>query len=187
MRQDPDIIMCGEIRDRATVEMIVQAAITGHLVMSTLHTNDAICVIPRLLDIGLERFLVASSLIGAIAQRLVRKICPDCKEEYTASSAEVAWLHHAGVEEVPAKLWRGTGCEACKNTGHRGRVCAFEILTIDEQLQRMLAEGTDLREIKRTAAGKMRPMRYDAAQKVLAGETTAAEAMRVLAFTPEYR
>ncbi len=186
MRQDPDIIMCGEIRDLETAGMAIQAALTGHLVLTTLHTNDSVGVIRRLVDIGVERFLIAASLLGAHAQRLVRMVCDDCKEKYAPGPEEVAWLREAGIEAAPKKLWRGSGCDNCRNTGYRSRIAVHEVFALDEQIQTMLSEDTDLREIEQAVAAKLVPMRHDAAQKILAGETSAPEAMRVLAFTPKY-
>jgi type II secretory ATPase GspE/PulE/Tfp pilus assembly ATPase PilB-like protein len=186
MRQDPDVVMCGEVRDLDTARIAVQVALTGHLVLTALHTNDSVGVIRRLADIGLERFLIADSLLGAHAQRLVRLICTNCIEEYAPSSEELAWLREAGIETSPAKLWKGAGCEHCRDTGHRGRTAVHEVLEVDGDLQAMLSENADLPEIERVAAGKVVPMRHDAAQKVLQGEVPAQEAMRVLAFTPKY-
>ena len=187
MRQDPDIIMCGETRDLATAEVMAQAAITGHLVLGTLHTDDAVGVIRRLLDMGLERFIITSSLLGATAQRLMRRVCAKCKEEYEPTEVERAWLQEAGIAEVPARLWRGRGCDDCRNTGYRGRVAVYEVFTMDlEILQLMAVKRAPLEEIERVASSKVKPMRLTAAEKVLAGETTAEEAMRVLSYLPEY-
>jgi type II secretory ATPase GspE/PulE/Tfp pilus assembly ATPase PilB-like protein len=189
MRQDPDIIMCGETRDLETAEVMAQAAITGHLVLGTLHTDDAVSVIRRLLDMGLDRFMITSSLLGATAQRLMRRICSECKEEYEPSDIERAWLQEAGAAEVPAKLWRGSrgGCDNCRNTGYRGRVAVYEIFSMDEDiLQLMAVKKAPLEEIEKLAATKVKPMKLTAAEKVLAGETTAEEAMRVLSYLPEY-
>ncbi|MEN6548409.1 MAG: ATPase, T2SS/T4P/T4SS family [Armatimonadia bacterium] len=182
LRQDPDIILCGEIRDRETAELVVQAAITGHLVLSTLHTNEAISVIRRLLDIGIERFLIAQSLLGATAQRLFRRVCPDCREEYEPSEAERAWLQAAGITETPAKLWRSKGCEKCRSTGYKGRLAVYEVFLMDQEIVNLMVRNAPLEEIEKLAATKVKSMKLTAAEKVVAGETTAAEAMRVLAF-----
>ena len=187
LRQDPDIIMCGETRDLETAEVMAQAAITGHLVLGTLHTDDAVSVIRRLLDMGLDRFMITSSLLGATAQRLLRRLCPECKEEYEPTEIERAWLQDAGIAEVPVKLWRARGCENCRSTGYRGRVAVYEIFRMDEDiLQLMAVKKAPLEEIEKLAATKVKPMKLTAAEKVLAGETTADEAMRVMAYLPEY-
>jgi len=186
LRQDPDVIMCAEIRDLNTLQTTVQAALTGHLVLTTLHTNDAVTVIQRMLDIGLERFLVASSLTGVIAQRLLRRVCHDCVEEQTPTEMEARWLREAGIEEVPATIRRGAGCDNCRATGCRGRVACHEVLTIDPELREAIGGEMEIRDIKKLAQGKIVPMRYDAARMVVDGEVDIAEAMRVLAFVPVY-
>jgi type II secretory ATPase GspE/PulE/Tfp pilus assembly ATPase PilB-like protein len=185
MIQDPDIIMCGEIRDLDTLELGLQASVWGHLVLSTLHTLDVVSVIRRLLDVGAERFMIAQSFVGATAQRLLRRICPDCKEEYEPTSEERAWLQAAGVE-VPAKVWRGTGCEACRQTGCRGRAVVYEILVCDEEITDMLLKDTPIEQIEKVAATKVKPMKVSAAEMVVAGQISAAEAMRVMSYLPEY-
>lgn len=182
LRQDPDIILCGEIRDQETAELVVQAAITGHLVLSTLHTNGAVGVIRRLLDIGIEQFLISQSLLGATGQRLLRRVCTDCKQEYEPSEAERAWLEAAGITDMPPKLWRGTGCAACCNTGYKGRVAVYEVFLMDQEIMNMMVKDAPLEEIEKAAAAKVRPMKLTAAENVIAGETTAADAMRVLAY-----
>ncbi|MEE8386912.1 MAG: ATPase, T2SS/T4P/T4SS family [Dehalococcoidia bacterium] len=127
LRQDPDVIMVGEIRDRETAEIAVQASLTGHLVLSTLHTNDAASAVARLLEMGVEPYLAASSLMGALAQRLVRNICPHCKEEYKTTPSEAAYFKNGtnGLK-APATLWRGKGCDECNHTGYLGRIALFE-------------------------------------------------------------
>ncbi|MGE5531838.1 MAG: ATPase, T2SS/T4P/T4SS family [Bacteroidota bacterium] len=185
MRQDPDIIMCGEIRDRDTLELCMQAAMWGHLVLTTVHTLDSISVIRRLLDVGAHRFMVSQSFIGATAQRLLRRICDECKEEYEATGPERAWLEAAGVE-APAKLWRGTGCETCNTTGCRGRRAVYEVFVADSEIAEMLLKNASLDEIEKYASTLVKPMRQSAAELVVAGGVAAAEAMRVMAFQPEY-
>jgi type IV pilus assembly protein PilB len=135
---------------------------------------------------GMERFALGASLTGVLAQRLVRRICNDCRQEQALSETEGRWLRTAGLEAVPQKLWAGVGCDNCKGTGHRGRTALHELFAVDEETRAMLSDGTDLRDIERAAASKLQPMRYDAALKVVAGDTTAQEAMRVLAFMPKY-
>jgi type II secretory ATPase GspE/PulE/Tfp pilus assembly ATPase PilB-like protein len=186
LRQDPDVILCGEIRDMNTLQTVIQAALTGHLVLTTLHTNDVIGAIRRMIDIGVERFLVSSSLTGVLAQRLLRKVCPDCAAEREPTEEETAWLQASGVTNPPAKLVVGEGCDKCRGTGVRGRVAAHEVLIMDPELREAIAGDMDIREVEALAASKLEPMRNDAARRVLAGEVDIAEVMRVLAFMPGY-
>jgi type IV pilus assembly protein PilB len=176
LRQDPDVIMVGEIRDRETASIATQAALTGHKVLSTVHTNDAAGSITRLLDMGLEPFLVASVLLVSFAQRLVRTICPYCKEPYSPPEAAlVAW----GIDRVEnANFHRGKGCPHCMYKGYRGRTGIFEILVNDEMIQEMILKGSSAQEITRAAkeAGKLRTLKEDAASKVIQGITTLEEA-----------
>ncbi len=181
VRQDPDIIMVGEIRDHETVEISVQAALTGHLVFSTLHTNDAAGAISRLLDMGAEPFLVASSLIGVAAQRLVRQNCKFCKEPYE-EKPEV--LREIGIDPGYVKehpLFRGKGCPECRGLGYRGRSGIYEMLTIDESIRRMIISresATTIRQYAQKTQG-MLTMLQDGREKVLHGHTTIAEVLRV--------
>ena len=177
LRQDPDVIMIGEIRDLETAEIAIQSALTGHLVFSTLHTNDSATSVTRLLEMGIERFLVASSLIGVIAQRLVRKVCPYCREEYVPLPEE---LRELGISETVRLLWRGRGCENCMNTGYLGRTAIYEILVVTKDVRKAILEGRDADEIRATAlkAG-MRTLRLDGARKVRMGITTPEEVLRV--------
>ncbi|MDW8152994.1 MAG: type II secretion system ATPase GspE [Armatimonadota bacterium] len=182
LRQDPDIIMVGEIRDRETAELAVQAALTGHLVFSTLHTNDAASAFTRLLDMGIEPYLVASSVIGVMAQRLARKICSRCKEAYRAPGEAIRRLSEdlAEVEEEVV-LYRGAGCEACRHTGYKGRVGVFELLVVSDRIRSLVltrAPSTEVREAAR--AEGMRAMREDGLQKVLEGLSTVEEILRVV-------
>jgi len=186
LRQDPDVIMLAEIRDRETLNLCTTAALTGHLVLTALHTNDSVHVIRRLADIGLERFLIAESLLGVLAQRLVRKIHLECGTLHELTDAQRQWLKRAGVSEPPDTLTRGTGCHECRGTGCAGRTAIHELLVIDEELQAMIAGSADLREVERVAAGKRTPMMADAARLVLAGEVDIDEVMRVTGFLPEY-
>ena len=176
LRQDPDIIMVGEIRDRETAEMAIQAALTGHLVFSTLHTNDAPTAITRLIDMGIEPFLVASSLIGVVAQRLVRTLCPDCQGPDPAQ-AEVAT--RLGVP-ADGPWRRGRGCRQCGQSGYRGRVGIFEVMVMNEALGRLAMSKTSLAELRTQAlAGGMRTLRQDGCAKAAAGVTTLDEVLRV--------
>ncbi len=174
LRQDPDIIMVGEIRDRETAEIAIHASLTGHLVLSTLHTNDAPGAITRLIDMGIEPFLVASSLICVLAQRLVRTICPYCKEAYTPVDQEIAYLGHVD------RLYRGRGCDRCSEKGYLGRTGIYELLRITPDIRSMIVEKRDARSIKEAAARTgYRSLQDDAFEKVRAGITTIEEVLRV--------
>jgi type IV pilus assembly protein PilB len=176
LRQDPDIIMVGEIRDRETAEIAVQASLTGHLVLSTLHTNDAPSALARLIDMGIEPFLVASSIVGILAQRLVRTICDKCKEEY---KPEAQVLHDLGIG-TQGKFYRGKGCAYCKNTGYRGRLGIFELLTINEDIKKMInakATADQIREVAQKTG--MRSLKEGGLEKVRMGLTTLEEILRV--------
>jgi len=180
LRQDPDIVLVGEMRDSETAEIAIQASLTGHLVFSTLHTNDAAGAITRMIDMGVEPYLVSSSVVGIMAQRLVRRICPHCRESY-APSDEV--LHSIGLsrEELEGReLFQGAGCSHCFNSGYMGRTAIFEMLLIDDDIRRMIVERTDTGTIKREALRKgMLTLRMDGARNVLNGETTIEEVVRV--------
>ncbi|NQU03770.1 MAG: Flp pilus assembly complex ATPase component TadA [Syntrophaceae bacterium] len=177
LRQDPDVIMVGEIRDAETAGIATQAALTGHRVLTTLHTNDAAGAVTRLLDMGIEPFLVSSVLLMSFAQRLVRKVCPNCKEPYRPpEQALAAWgLDVQGNENFQ----RGRGCHQCMNTGYRGRMGIFEVLIVDEVIQEMIIKGSSAQEISRSAVerGKLTTLREDAAMKVAQGITTLEEAL----------
>ena len=176
LRQDPDIAMVGEIRDSETATIAIQAALTGHLVLSTVHTNDAIGTISRLMDMGVEPFLIASVLSCVIAQRLVRRVCPACAEPWSPPSEELAfWGLRA---DSNSRLVRATGCHSCRHTGYRGRLAVYEVLPIGEKLQSLIAKGASEAEL-RTAArdeGNFVTMREDAATKIRNGITTLEEA-----------
>jgi len=178
LRQDPDVIMVGEIRDLETAEISVQAALTGHLVFSTLHTNDAPGSLNRLIDMGVEPFLISSSVIGVVAQRLVRTICSSCKQSYTPSE-EVIRDFGAELPSNP-KFYRGAGCKACKNSGYKGRIGVFEMLLITDKIRDLILAKTPSSQIKHVAqeAG-MKTLRQDGIIKVLAGATTIDEVIRV--------
>jgi len=180
LRQAPNIIMIGEIRDLETAEIAVNASLTGHLVFSTLHTNDAPSAVTRLIDMGVKPFLVASSTRAIMAQRLVRKICDKCKEPYTPEEDEMRLLGPAAQQLQNAQLYHGKGCADCKFTGYRGRIGIFEIFLIDDQVRNLIFEqvaATELR-IKARELG-MRTLREDGLRKVLAGQTTLSEVLRV--------
>jgi type IV pilus assembly protein PilB len=180
LRQAPNIIMIGEIRDMETAEIAVNASLTGHLVFSTLHTNDAPSAVTRLSDIGVKPFLVASSVRAIMAQRLVRNICEKCREPYAASTQDLRLLGANGEQLREAQLFKGSGCEMCQNTGYRGRKGIFEIFLINEEVQHMIYDqvtSTELR-IKARELG-MRTLREDGLRKVIAGITTLDEVFRV--------
>ncbi len=183
LRQDPDVIMVGEIRDGETAQYAIQAALTGHLVFSTLHTNDASTSISRLVDLGVERFLISSTLIGAMAQRLVRKICTKCIIERTLSNEEAASLRLTVPPGRKIKVKEGQGCHDCRGTGYLGRCGIFEILPIDESIKHLIVEGRDAPEIKREAVKNgMRTLRQSALRKLAEGLTTFEEVVRVTGF-----
>ena len=180
LRQDPDVIMIGEIRDLETATHAVQAALTGHLVFSTLHTNDAVSTIIRLEDLGLEPFLIASTMLGALAQRLVRRICPHCAEPYTVDAASLRKLGFPVVGRETVELTRGKGCLQCRNTGYLGRLGIFEIFPMSEQMKKLISTKANDSELRQTAIREgMTTLREDAWRKVQAGVTTVEEALRV--------
>lgn len=182
LRQDPDIIMVGEIRDAETAQIAVQAALTGHLVLSTLHTNDAASAITRLIDMDVETFLISSSVIGVIAQRLVRVICEKCKEEYIPGKDVLSGLdikaNSNGDDKV--KLYRGTGCPFCKNTGYYGRTSIYELIVLDEEIRALIISKASSNIIKDAAVKKgMKTLKDNGLEKALQGITTIEEVLRV--------
>ncbi|MEM9916321.1 MAG: ATPase, T2SS/T4P/T4SS family, partial [Planctomycetota bacterium] len=199
LRQDPDIIMVGEIRDRETAELAIQAALTGHLVFSTLHTNDAPSAVTRLLDLGIEPYLVSSSLLAVMAQRLVRRVCGECAEPLDPLDAERelerlrfdmadTWTLKGSSDDHDhgqiTGLYRGLGCPACRDTGYRGRVGLYEYLAIDERLRDAIQERSPASRLKQIARRNgMRSLRDDGIQKILRGMTTTDEVLRVTART----
>jgi len=182
LRQDPDVIMIGEIRDFDTASHAVQAAMTGHLVFSTLHTNDAVSSIVRLRDLGLEPFLISSTLLGSLAQRLVRTICSHCIESFDIEGSELLKLGFPVADKETYTLKRGKGCRRCRGTGFKGRCGIFEIFPLSEQLKKMISAGNSTEELRQLAIREgMTTLREDAWEKVKAGITTYEEAMRVTA------
>ncbi len=180
LRQDPDIIMIGEIRGANTAAHAVQAAMTGHLVFSTLHTNDAVSSLIRLQDLGLQPFMIASTLLGCMAQRLVRKICPECKTSFQMDSKELTQMGFAVAGSGPVTLHKGEGCRHCRNTGYRGRCGVFEIFPMSSEIKKMTVAGASGEEMRRVAIREgMTTLREDAWSKVRAGITTLEEAIRV--------
>jgi len=183
LRQDPDVIMVGEIRDRETAEIAIQASLTGHLVFSTVHTNDAASAITRLVDMGVEPFLVASSLMAVMAQRLVRRVCQQCREAYRPTAEELKEVGLTPDDVARAgnpTVYRAKGCETCGGSGYRGRTGIYELLMVDDDIRQLTLKNVDSTSIKRSGVHKgMRTLLDDGARKVLAGETTLAEVLSV--------
>ncbi len=181
LRQDPDVIMVGEVRDIETARMAIQSSLTGHLVFSTLHTNDSAGAVSRLLDLGVEPYLVSSSVIAIIAQRLVRRICPECKQPTEPQENDLRMLGLDSSQEAKdTTFYVGAGCERCFQTGYRGRTGIYEVMLIDEQIQELIFRQETAGRIKRHALDMGMPtLRMDGARKVLAGTTTASEVLRV--------
>lgn len=182
LRQDPDIIMVGEMRDLETAEIAIESALTGHLVLSTLHTNDAPSATIRLIDMGIEPFLISATVVGILAQRLGRKICANCKEAYEVPASD---LHRFGFKPEAAdqmvQLWRGAGCDTCRHTGYKGRIGFYELLRMNAEIAEMVVRRSPLQDLKDAAkANGMHELREDGLQKVLAGLTTPDEVMRVV-------
>ncbi|OUV20598.1 MAG: type II secretion system protein GspE [bacterium TMED88] len=178
LRQDPNVVLVGEVRDKETADIAIQASLTGHLVLSTLHTNDAASALTRLVDMGVEPFLVGSSLVAVLAQRLVRVLCSHCREPYLASPEE---LEEMGIQPSgqPITLHRAPGCSECANTGYQGRLGIFELMVIDDEIRALLSSNTDSKTIKRQAVSKgMVTLRGDGTRKVLEGVTSLAELLR---------
>lgn len=179
LRQDPDTIMIGEIRDTETASVAVQAALTGHMVFSTVHTNDAAGAITRFIDMGIEPFMVASVMLVTIAQRLVRRICPYCKEEYTPDAEQFRFW---GLKPRPYTFVRAKGCSQCMDTGYKGRIGFYEILYINEAVRQMIIDGKSAQDIYRAAlkTGQIKSLKHDAVHKVVQGLTTPEEAMSAI-------
>jgi len=183
LRHDPDIIYLGEMRDLETAMIAVEAAITGHLVITSLHTNDAVSSFVRLVDMGVEPYLIAATMIGAVNQRLARKVCANCKEEaeLDLTGPVARFLGITAEDLADHKIYRGNGCEVCRGTGYKGRTGVYEILRVTKDLASMIIDRPPLRELKDAAtAGGFAPMREDAKRKVLDGITTPEEVFRIL-------
>jgi len=177
LRQDPDVVMVGEVRDLETAEIAVQASLTGHLVFSTLHTNSAVGAVTRLRDMGVEPFLLSSSLIGVLAQRLVRVLCEECKEPYAAGAADCAAMGIAA--DNPPTLYHARGCPQCNQLGYRGRTGIYELVTLDDAMREMIHDGAGELELERMARTKSPSIRQDGWRKVLEGLTSVEEVLRV--------
>jgi general secretion pathway protein E len=183
MRQDPDIIMVGEIRDHETADMAVQAALTGHLVLSTLHTNDAPTSITRLLDLGVPAYLLNSTILGVMAQRLVRTLCPHCKEKMPFQREEEHRVWNALCSPFkaapPDAVYRPVGCLECRNTGYLGRVGIYEIMQVTRELRQLVTQDTDIVALTQAAyKSGMRPLRVSGAAKIAQGTTTLEEVLK---------
>jgi type IV pilus assembly protein PilB len=181
LRSDPDIVLIGEIRDRVTAQLAIEAALTGHLVLSTLHTNDAPSAVTRLIEMGIEPFLVGSSLDCVMAQRLARRLCQWCKESYVPTRSELTgarWPYE--LVESPTELWRPIGCRSCAGTGYRGRIALHEVMPVSEEIERLAVEHASAHELQRVALREgMDVLRVDGLRKAMAGETALAEVLRV--------
>ena len=182
LRQDPDIIMVGEMRDLETAEIAIESALTGHLVLSTLHTNDAPSAVIRMVDMGVEPYLISATVIGVMAQRLGRKVCQSCKEPY---EEDAQLLRRFGFkpesEDQKITLWRGKGCEACRHTGYKGRLGIYSLLRMNDEIAELIVRRAPLADVRDASkANGMLELREDGLQKVLEGITTPDEVMRVV-------
>ena len=174
LRQDPDVVMVGEIRDLETAEIAVQASLTGHLVMSTLHTNTAVGAVTRLIDMGVEPFLLSSSLIGVLAQRLVRVLCQECREPRQANALEASFL-----QDSDATVYEARGCAACSQSGYSGRTGIYEMVVVDETMRQLIHDAASEQELARYARSLSPSISDDGQRKVLAGVTSVEEVLRV--------
>ncbi|HEY5646475.1 MAG TPA: ATPase, T2SS/T4P/T4SS family, partial [Pseudomonadales bacterium] len=174
LRQDPDVVMVGEIRDLETAEIAVQASLTGHLVMSTLHTNTAVGAVTRLIDMGVEPFLLSSSLVGMLAQRLVRVLCDECKVARPANASEAAFLR-----QTAATVYEPKGCEACQGSGYRGRTGIYELVVVDDSMRQLIHDRASEQELTGYARRKAPSIRDDAVVKILQGVTSVQEVLKV--------
>ena len=182
LRQDPDIIMVGEIRDEETAVMAIQSALTGHLVFSTLHTNDSASAVSRLLDLGIEPYLLSSSLLAVMAQRLIRQVCPHCQQKRTATDVEKDFFSNLVDECNLSEITSGSGCEHCRQSGYRGRLGVFELLSINDGTRELIQNRSNATAIRKHAIGSgMRLLHEDGYEKILAGKTTPEEVRRISA------
>jgi type IV pilus assembly protein PilB len=179
LRQDPDVVMVGEIRDSETADIAIRAALTGHQVFSTLHTNDSTGAVTRLIDMGVEAFLISSALEGVLAQRLVRKVCSHCRTETPVTPAVRDQIESLGGRKIEGTFYRGAGCDECRGTGYRGRIGIFELLPITTDLRELILQKRSNAELKATAQKTMITMHQDALQKAASGMTTLEEILRV--------
>jgi type IV pilus assembly protein PilB len=181
LRSDPDVVLIGEIRDRVTAQLAVEASLTGHLVLSTLHTNDAPSAMTRLIEMGIEPFLVGSSIDCVMAQRLARRLCQWCKEPYSPGRSELGAARWPfGHIEAPTTLWRARGCRSCGGTGYRGRIALHEVMPVSEEIERLAVERSSAHDLQRVAVAEgMDTLRMDGLRKAATGDTTLAEVIRV--------
>ena len=180
LRQDPDILLVGEIRDQETAQLAIRASLTGHLVFSTLHTNTAVGAIPRLIDMGVEPYLLSSTLLGVMAQRLVRKICPLCRIRQEPTEEQLRLLRLESESELP-RFSTGRGCDSCRQTGFSGRVPVFEYLRVTQELRGMINNSADGEQLSaRACAQGMTTLRDDILDKLASGKTALSEAIRVV-------
>uniref|UniRef100_UPI004049BCD1 GspE/PulE family protein n=1 Tax=Cephaloticoccus sp. TaxID=1985742 RepID=UPI004049BCD1 len=180
LRQAPNIVMVGEIRDLETAEIAIHASLTGHMVFSTLHTNDAPSAVTRLIDIGVKPFLVSTSLRGVMAQRLVRKICPDCRAAYAPTEQELHCLNITPIQVREGSICRGQGCSKCQGTGYYGRMGIFELLVVDDEIRNLIHAGVSVSKLRGKARSTgMRSLREDGIRKVIAGLTTVEEIVSI--------
>jgi type IV pilus assembly protein PilB len=181
VRQDPDVIMVGEIRDLETAEIAIQASLTGHLVLSTLHTNDAPSCVTRLVDMGVEPFLISASVVGVMAQRLARQICQHCKEPYKPPAEALTRAGFRTAQAGDVTFYRGRGCDECRHTGYRGRSGIYELMVMSPEIADLVVKRAPLSEVKQAAiAAGMKTLKQDGFQKVVEGITTIEEVMRVV-------
>jgi len=178
LRQDPDVIMVGEIRDQETAQVAVRSSMTGHFVLSTLHTNSAVGSVTRLIDMGVERYLLAPMVVGLAAQRLVRKLCPECRREDVASEGDSLTL--GGAIAAGDTLWRAKGCAACHNEGYRGREGVYEVVAVDDVFQKLIHDGASEAELEAQARKDSPSLMDDGVAKIRAGLTTVEEVARVV-------
>ena len=181
LRQDPDVIMVGEIRDRETAEIAIQASLTGHLVISTLHTNDAPSTVTRLIEMGIEPFLVSSSILGVIAQRLLRTVCHDCAKKYAPTTEEISGLGLTLEDLKGRQLFKAVGCPNCLETGYTGRLAIYEFMLMNDEVRAEIMKGSDASTVRKVGvATGMTTLMGDAANKVMQGITTVEEVLRVI-------
>jgi type IV pilus assembly protein PilB len=180
LRSDPDVVLIGEIRDKVTAQLAVEAALTGHLVLSTLHTNDAPSAMTRLIEMGIEPFLVGSSIDCVLAQRLARRLCGWCKQEYEPTESELEGARWPEDLKRPDRLWKPVGCRSCSGTGYRGRLALHEVMPVTEEIERMAVERASAHDVQRVAALEgMRELRYDGLAKAADGQSSVEEILRV--------
>ena len=188
LRQDPDVILVGEIRDQETARIAAQAAQTGHLVLSTLHTDDAPSTVTRLMDIGIEPYVIASALVGVVAQRLVRRLCPDCRRQYTPSAETLRALNTSETDAAQFVFYRAVGCDHCNHTGYRGRIALYEVMRVTDKMRRLIAQRAGEEAVREAAVGaSMANLGEDGLAKVKAGVTTPEELLRVVTEVREMR